>query len=97
MLMLKYVVEFLGTFLFLSVILATGNPVLIALALLAVLLLGGSISGGHFNPAVSVMMWAKGALSLQDMGAYAVAQIAGGLAAYGVYKTFLINKVTNVF
>ena len=95
--MLKYVVEFLGTFLFLSVILATGSPVMIALALLAVILLGASISGGHFNPAVSVMMWAKGGLSLQDMGLYAMAQIAGGLAAYGVYKTFLVNRVTNTF
>ena len=57
---LKYFVEFLGTFLFLSVILASGSPVLIALSLLAVILLGGSISGGHFNPAVSVMMWFNG-------------------------------------
>ena len=95
--MLKYFVEFLGTFLFLSVILATGSPVLIALSLLAVILLGGAISGGHFNPAVSVMMWANGTLSLPDMGLYAVAQITGGLAAYGLYKAFLINKNTNLF
>jgi aquaporin Z len=95
--MLKYFVEFLGTFLFLSVILATGSPVLIAVSFLAVLLLGGSISGGHFNPAVSVMMWANGAITLPDMGLYAAAQIAGGLAALGVYKTFLVNKNTHLF
>jgi aquaporin Z len=95
--MLKYFVEFLGTFLFLSVILATGSPVLIAIALLAVILMGGSISGGHFNPAVSVMMWANGKISLPDMGIYAAAQVAGGLAAFGLYKAFLINKNTNLF
>ena len=95
--MLKYFVEFLGTFLFLSVVLATGSPVLIALAFLAVILIGGSISGGHFNPAISVMMWANGTLSLLDMGFYAVSQIAGGLAAFGIYKAFLVNKNTNLF
>ena len=89
--MLAYFVEFIGTFLFLSVVLATGSPVLIALALLAVLLLGGAISGGHFNPAISVMMWANGGISMKDMVIYAAAQIAGGLAALGIYKSFLIN------
>ena len=61
--MIKYLVEFLGTFVFLSVIVATGQPVLIALALLLAILVGGGISGGHFNPAVSVMFYAKGGLS----------------------------------
>ncbi len=94
--LLKYFVEFLGTFLFLSVILASGSPVLIALSFLAVILLGGSISGGHFNPAVSVMMWANGALSLVDLGLYAASQVAGGLVALGVYKAFLISRVNNL-
>jgi glycerol uptake facilitator-like aquaporin len=84
--MLNYVVEFLGTFLFLSVIVATGQPVLISLALLVVILLGGSISGGHFNPAVSLMFFAKGALTPLDFIAYIVAQSLGGLAAIGVYR-----------
>jgi glycerol uptake facilitator-like aquaporin len=84
--MLTYVVEFLGTFLFLSVIVATGQPLLIALALLLVMLLGSSISGGHFNPAVSLMFWAKGALTGADLAGYIVAQVAGGLGALTVYN-----------
>lgn len=84
--MLSYVVEFLGTFLFLSVIVATGQPILIALALLVVILLGGSISGGHFNPAVSLMFWAKGALTGQDLAGYVISQCLGGLGALTVYK-----------
>ncbi len=84
--MLTYLVEFLGTFLFLSVIIATGTPVLIALALLLVILLGGGISGGHFNPAVSVMFWAKGALTNTDLLGYIVAQVLAGLSALTVYN-----------
>lgn len=95
--MLNYFVEFLGTFLFLSVVIATSNPVLVSLSLLAVLLLGSNISGAHVNPAISVMMWANGALSLKDLGMYVVAQIAGGLAALGIYKTFLVSQVANTF
>lgn len=84
--MLKYLVEFLGTFLFLAVIVATGQPVLIALAFLAVILLGGSISGGHFNPAVSLMFWAKGALTNTDLVGYIVAQSLGGLGALALFN-----------
>jgi aquaporin Z len=84
--MLAYLVEFLGTFLFLSVIVATGQPVFIALALLLVILLGGSVSGGHYNPAVSVMFWAKGALTAKDLAGYVTAQTLGGLSALTVYS-----------
>ena len=90
--MLTYLVEFLGTFLFLSVIIATGTPILIALALLLVILLGGAISGGHFNPAVSVMFWAKGALTNADLLGYIVAQVLAGLCALTVYN-YLFRRV----
>jgi len=86
--MIAYLVEFLGTFLFLSVIVATGQPVMIALALLLVILLGASVSGGHYNPAVSIMFWAKGSLTAQDLLGYVTAQTLGGLGALTVY-TFL--------
>ena len=82
----KIFVEFLGTFFFLYVILATGNPLAIATALAIAILFGGKISGGHFNPAVSVMMCAAGKLHKNDVLAYVIAQIAGGLAALETYK-----------
>ena len=85
--MLSYLVEFLGTFLFLSVVIATTNPVLIAGALLTVILLIGNISGCHVNPAISVMLWAKGSLSNKDLVAYVLAQLAGGLTALAAYKS----------
>jgi aquaporin Z len=84
--MLNYIVEFLGTFLFLSVVVATEQPLLIAMSLLLVILLGGSVSGGHFNPAISVMYWAKGVLTNIDLLGYVAAQLLGGVAALGIFN-----------
>ncbi len=82
----KYLVEFVGTVFFLYVILATGNYLAIGAALAVAILVGGKISGGHFNPAVSVMMYAKGALKQKDLAPYIIAQVAGGLAALELFK-----------
>ncbi len=84
--MLVYLVELIGTFVFLSVILRVGQPIPIAVALLSAIYFGGSISGGHFNPAVSVMMYLNKALSLDDLPLYVVSQIAGGVAALCFHK-----------
>ena len=84
----KFVVEFLGTMFFLYVILASGNPLAIGLALAVAVMVGGKISGGNFNPAVSVMMVAAGKLKKADLLPYIVAQVAGGLAALELHKKF---------
>ena len=78
---MKYLVEFVGTFIFLSVILTQGKPIPIAVALLAAIYFGGAVSGGNFNPAVSVMMYFKKALSGFDLPFYIIAQVLGGLLA----------------
>ncbi len=82
----KYIVEFIGTFIFLSVILLSGHPLAIALALLLVIYLGGSISGGHYNPAVSIMMYLKKSLTATDLPFYIIAQVLGGIVALKFYK-----------
>jgi len=82
----KILVEFLGTFFFLYVILATGSPLAIGAALAIAILFGGKVSGGNFNPAVSVMMYAAGKLHKNDVLPYVIAQIAGGLAALEIHK-----------
>ena len=56
----KFLVEFLGTLFFLYVIIATGNALAIGAALTIAIMLGGKISGGNFNPAVTIMMIAAG-------------------------------------
>ena len=84
--MYKYLVEFLGTFFFLYVIIATGEPLAIGIALTVAIMLGGKISGGNFNPAVSIMMVAAGKLPMNDLMPYILSQIAGGLAALQLYN-----------
>ena len=75
------IVEFVGTFILLAVILATGEALPIAIALATVIYLGGATSGGHFNPAVSTMLFLKGDLDMVKLGGYVAAQVLGGAAA----------------
>ncbi len=82
----KYLVEFLGTLFFLYVILATGQPLAIGAALAVAIIVGGPISGGMFNPAVSVMMVGAGKMKSADLVPYILAQVAGGLVALELYK-----------
>ena len=84
--MQKYIVEFLGTLFFLYVILVIKQPLAIATALLIAILVGGNISGGNYNPAVSVMMVAAGKLPKNDLIPYILSQVAGGLAAFQLFK-----------
>jgi aquaporin Z len=81
-----YVVEFLGTLFFLYVILATSNALAIGAALAIAILLGSAISGGMFNPAVTIMMAAAGKLPQNEVLPYVLSQVAGGLVALELYK-----------
>src|SRR6187401_876274 len=47
----------------------------------------GHISGAHFNPAVSVGLWAGGRFAGRDLLPYVVAQVAGAIAAGAVLLT----------
>jgi len=80
------VAEFLGTLFFLSIILnvvgdATIGIFAIAVGLLGAIYFGGKVSGGHFNPAVSIMMYMKGRLPADMTVLYIIAQIIGALSA----------------
>lgn len=90
--LLKILAEFLGTFFFLSVILATGEAIPIAIALGAAIFLTAKVSGGNLNPAVSTMLFAKGALDAPTFIGYVIAQILGGLAALTFYSATLGMK-----
>jgi glycerol uptake facilitator-like aquaporin len=82
----KYIVEFLGTLFLVFVIFATGNYLAIGAALAVAVLLGGAISGGAFNPAVAIALMHAGRLARSDLIPYIVAQVAGGLAGYELFK-----------
>lgn len=86
--MQKYVTEFLATALFIYVILATGNALAIGATLALIILIAGGISGGHVNPAVSIVMAAAGKLPTVDLVPYCIAQILGGLVGLELYKRY---------
>ena len=92
----RLVAEFLGTFWLVfggcgSAVLAAAFPE-VGIGLLGVSLAFGltvvtmayavgHISGGHFNPAVTLGLWAGGRFPAKDLPLYWVAQVAGAIAA----------------
>ncbi|MDO8488692.1 MAG: aquaporin [Candidatus Omnitrophota bacterium] len=88
--MKKYLVEFIGTFLFLLVIglcviepagAGAMAPLAIGTILMVMVYAGGYISGGHYNPAVTLGVWMRGKCQTKDVPFYMLAQILG--AAFG--------------
>ena len=81
----KVLAEFLGTTVFLAAIVgasAAGSPlrqVSLAVTLGLMILLFGPVSGGHFNPAVSVYFFSTKALDLKSLLGYILAQLVGGI------------------
>ncbi|MFA5330618.1 MAG: aquaporin Z [Prolixibacteraceae bacterium] len=97
--MKKLTAEFIGTFWLVlggcgSAVLAAAFPqvgiglVGVSLAFGLTVLTGvyalGHISGGHFNPAVSIGLWIGGRFSSKELLSYIAAQILGGIAAAAV-------------
>lgn len=85
-LVLPTLVEFLGTFIFLSVIVATGNPWAIGATLAILIFLGLDVSGGHYNPAVTLMTLYNKGIAATTAGFYIVAQVAGGILAITLHN-----------
>ena len=88
--MKKYLVEFIGTFfLVLTVGMtvvepgAAGDlaPLAIGSALMIMVYAGGHISGGHYNPAVTVAAWLRGRCSQAEVPGYIGSQIGAGIVA----------------
>jgi len=88
--MKRYVMEFIGTFFLTLSISLTGNPIAIGLMLVALVYVGGHISGGHFNPAVSFAVFLEKTLSRQGLLSYWAAQSAGATLAL-----FFFMMITN--
>jgi aquaporin Z len=82
----KYLVEFLGTLFLMFVILATGNYLAIGASLAIAVLLGGAISSGGFNPAITIALMYSGKLARSDLIPYIISQIAGALVAVELFK-----------
>lgn len=83
------VAEFLGTFLLvLSVFASGGNAYVVGATLAVVILLIGKLSGAHVNPAISFAMFMKGSLSVKEFLSYVVVQLLGGVSSLYAYRVF---------
>jgi aquaporin Z len=96
--MRKYLVELIGTFflVFTACTAVASGAVLAPLAiggiLAAMIFAGGHISGGHFNPAVTLAVYLRGRIAAMDAAWYAGAQLIGGVVAALVARFVIINK-----
>lgn len=53
----------------------------------------GHVSGGHFNPAVSVGLWAAGRMPTADLVPYILAQVSGAVIGAGVLFLIASGKM----
>jgi aquaporin Z len=95
--MKKYLAEFIGTLFFvLTILMAAHNgsstmmPVAAGVVLIGFSLAMGSVSGAHFNPAISLAAFMRGMIDRTDFLYYVVAQIVGALLA-ATLASFLLS------
>jgi len=85
----KYIMELVGTFFLVFTIGCTviGNgagafaPLAIGSALMVMIFAGGHISGGHYNPAVTLGVWIRGRCDTKDVLPYMLSQVVGAAMA----------------
>lgn len=85
----KHIIEFIGTFFLILTIALTGNPIAIGSILMVMIYLGGNISGGHYNPSVTLGVLLRGKIGIGDAVGYWIVQILG--AFLGALVAFLLN------
>lgn len=98
--MAKYLTEFIGTFFLVSTIgytvIAPGAgdmaPLAIGATLMVMIFAGGHVSGGHYNPAVTLAVYLRGRCPAMDVLPYWLAQLCGAGAA-AVLVLFVRDKV----
>lgn len=86
----EFLVELLGSFISISVILQYQKVIPTIIALGAMIYFGGPVSGGHFNPILSLAMYLNQSLTIYELILYIVAQVIGGLMAFKFVKHFSI-------
>ena len=97
--MKKLLVEFIGSFFlmlsFSLCLIPTQNnltPLAVGGMLMALVYSGGHVSGGHFNPAVSLAVFLRGKISSIELPGDILVQFAGAAFASLVASVFLLQK-----
>lgn len=95
---MKYLYEFIGTFFLVftvgMTVLAGGElqafaPIAIGSVLAVMVYAGAHISGGHYNPAVSLAVFLRGKLNKEDLVGYWLVQLLAGVVAAYISMYFL--------
>jgi aquaporin Z len=94
----KYIAEFIGTFFLVLTIGCTGigagagviAPLAIGAALMVMVFAGGHISGGHYNPAVTLGVLLRGKVQITDVIPYMISQCLG--AAFAALLTIKVLR-----
>lgn len=94
----KYITEFIGTFFLVLVVALTGNAAAIGATLMVMVFAGGHISGGHYNPAVTLAVLIRGKVSSRDAIIYMIVQIIAAVIAALLAKWYLgdMNESMNL-
>ena len=94
----KYFVEFIGTFFLVFTVCFTAfapiplpsYKIAIGFVFMVMVYAGGFVSGGHYNPAVSLAAAIRGALPWSQLAQYWLVQFLGGATAAAVVMYFVI-------
>ena len=90
--MRSYLMEFIGTMFLVLAVTLSGNPIAIGVMLMVMVYMGGHVSGGHYNPAVTLAVWIRGKIEAKHALAYWFSQVLGAFVAAALCYT-LIGKV----
>ena len=90
--MRDYLMESIGAMFLVIVIGLSGNALAIGLILVAMVYIGGHISGAHYNPAVTLSVWIRGKLKTKKLFGYMLFQLIG--AFIGALVVYLISETT---
>ena len=75
-----FISEILGTFILVSFVLLTNNPIYIAFGFLAAILVS-NISNGHINPVITMVKSMQGIITNKEVFEYLAGQMTGALLA----------------
>jgi aquaporin Z len=84
--------ECVGTFFLVLTILMSGQPIAIGLMLAIMIYIGGHISGGHYNPAITLAVWLRGKLNTKLLAPYMLSQLVGAFIAAALNR-YLTGKI----
>lgn len=90
--MKRYAMEFVGTFFLTIAITLIVNPIAIGLMLMAMIYIGGHISGAQFNPAITFACLVQNRITLNEAVKYMVAQSLGALLALCFFMMITNNS-----